>query len=77
MAQNLRDLVGVSLVDFNSYLNSLQAYNLNEGVDSLLDQSREINDSGKFYFMGFPFPLSQDVSFNAFETKSGSINIQP
>lgn len=74
--QNLRDTVGASLVDFNSYLNSLGAYNLNAGVDSLLDQSREINESGKFYFMGSPFPMGNDTTFAPFETKQGSVNLQ-
>ena len=75
--QNLRDLVGSSLVDFNSYLNSLGAYDTCEGRDRDLDQSRELNSSGKFYFMGSPFPTGDETTFAAYETKQASVNLQP
>jgi hypothetical protein len=74
---SLRDLVGASFMDSNSYLNALPAYNLNAGVDSLLDQSREIQESGKFYYLGVPFPPAQNIEFDPYESMQGSVNIQP
>lgn len=75
--QNLREEVGASLVDFNTWLNSLPAYNLNAGTDTLLDQAREINECGKFYFMASPFPTGSNTTFSAYQTQNGSITIQP
>lgn len=40
----------------NQFLDQLQAYNCNSGVDQLLDLTREIQQSGNYYYQGLVFP---------------------
>lgn len=61
------------------WLDALPAYNNNEGNDSLLDLSRLLVQSQKYYFYGFGFP-NGDVSnlrVPALATQDGTFNIPP
>ena len=57
------------------YLNNLQAYNLYEGVDRLLDISREVAIEGTYYPMIIPFPLSGQITIGALQEFSGVIQV--
>ena len=57
------------------YLEDLQAYNLNEGVDRLLDTYREIIGSEQYYPLLVPFPTGNDWTIAAGSQFQGSIRI--
>lgn len=60
------------------FLNNLPAYNGNQGVDSLLDLAREIQQSGNYYYEGLVFPnLEVQPTIPALGTLSGVIVIPP
>lgn len=40
----------------SQFLNQLPAYNCNQGVDTMLDLSRHVQQSGNYYYEGLVFP---------------------
>jgi hypothetical protein len=54
------------------YLQNLPAYNCNQGVDSLLDLLREIQESGNYYYQGLVFP--DVIATNPTVPGGGTIN---
>lgn len=57
------------------HLDNMQAYNLHQGVDRLLDVSREIALSGAYYALIVPFPLSQEISIDSQQQRTGVIQV--
>lgn len=64
--------------DNYQFLNNLQAYNLNSGVDCMLDLSRAIWDSGDYFNQGVGIPDIPEgtlLNFAQNETKSGVVQV--
>ena len=61
----------------NQFINNLQAYNASKGTDEMLDLIREIQQSGNYYFEGYPFPESPDILVGGGITLSGTIQVPP
>lgn len=53
------------------------AYDLNAGTDRLLDQARFILESDAYTFQGVSFPKGNDITLQAGQTFSGTINLTP
>lgn len=69
---NLQD--GYSL---GTWYDDTGAYDLNAGVDALLDGAREILESDAYMFQGVSFPKGQDIFVNPGQTFSGTLNLTP
>jgi hypothetical protein len=62
----------------NTYWNQLPAYNANQGVDTMLDLVREIQQSGNYYYTGLVLPnLEMQPTVPALGTISGVIVVAP
>jgi hypothetical protein len=55
-------IVATNINDFIDY--QLHQYQMNEGVDSLLDYARMFNEAGNYYYLGVGFPYdTPDLTF--------------
>lgn len=61
--------------DVNDFINKLPGYDCNEGVISLLDLLRTINESNNYYWLGASFPYGNNVIVNGNQTVSGSLTV--
>lgn len=56
-------------------LNNLGAYNLNQGVDALLDVMREVADSGAYYTLIVPSPPAGLIAIDALQQFTGVVQV--
>lgn len=61
----------------SAYLDALPAYNLNAGVDTMLDLAREILTVDNYYFLGVAFPTGTDILIPANGTFVGNVSVEP
>lgn len=57
------------------FIQNLAPYDCNVGVDELLDLSREIQQSGNYFWQGVAIPASANTTVGALQTINGSVSI--
>jgi hypothetical protein len=61
--------------DSVTFLNAQNPYDCGEGLDTLLDLAREIQDSGNYYWQGVSFPDSNSLVIAPQVTVNGTLQI--